>query len=165
MKRACLKFSSHLRFGSEQHMSDLLNIDRHMKQTVNALKVFLFVSLFSVTTIQAQNAETAKTSASIDFETEIIDYGTINQHSNGVKVFAFTNTGNAPLIISEVKTSCGCTVPTFSKEAILPGEKGEIEIKYDTKRLGAFTKTVTVLSNANQTRKTLKIKGNIVVAK
>ena len=129
------------------------------------MKVFLFVCLISVTSLQAQNVETAIKTASIDFETEVIDYGTIKKQSDGVRAFTFTNTGNAPLIISEVKTSCGCTVPTYSKEAILPGEVGEIKIKYDTKRLGSFTKSVTVTSNAKQARKTLKIKGTIVTTK
>ena len=140
-----------------------------MKKTVNTksntLKLFLLMCLFSLTTTQAQNLETAKTSASINFENEIIDYGTIIQNSDGLRIFTFTNTGNAPLIISEVKTSCGCTVPTYSKEAILPGETGEINIKYDTKRLGSFNKTITVLSNANLSRKTLKIKGTIKAVK
>lgn len=140
-----------------------------MKKTVNtklnALKLILLMCLFSLTTTQSQNLETAKKTATLDFETEVLDYGTIIQNSDGLRIFTFTNTGNAPLIISEVKTSCGCTVPTYSKEAILPGEAGEIKIKYDTKRLGSFTKTVTVLSNANLTRKTLKIKGTIVTVK
>ena len=95
----------------------------------------------------------------------MIDYGTITQNSNGLKIFSFTNTGNAPLIISEVKTSCGCTVPAYSKEAILPGDDGQIKIKYDTKRTGSFTKTITVLSNAVQSRKTLKIKGTVEAVK
>lgn len=137
-----------------------------MKRTVNtslnAIKVFLFVSVFSVTTIQAQDLAMVKKVAFIDFETEVIDYGTIAQNSDGIRIFTFTNTGNAPLIISEVKTSCGCTVPTYSKEAILPGSDGRLEIKYDTKRLGNFSKTITVISNAKQVRKILKIKGNIV---
>ena len=137
-----------------------------MKLTVNknlsAMKVFLLLTVFSFASMQAQNSETAKKTASINFESEIVDYGTIEKGSDGMRVFTFTNTGNAPLIISDVKASCGCTVPTYSKEAILPGEDGEIEVKYDTKRVGAFTKTITVSSNANLTRKTLKIKGNIV---
>ncbi len=140
-----------------------------MKKTVNtklsAMKVILFMCLISLTSLQAQNLETARTTAGIDFETEVIDFGTIEKNSDGTRVFSFSNTGNGPLIISNVKTSCGCTVPTYSKEAILPGESGEIEIKYDTKRLGSFSKTITVLSNANQTKKTLKIKGNIVTVK
>lgn len=140
-----------------------------MKKTVNtklsAVKVILFMCLIGLTSLQAQNLETAKTTAGIDFETKVIDFGTIEKNSDGTRVFSFSNTGNGPLIISDVKTSCGCTVPTYSKEAILPGETGEIEIKYDTKRLGSFSKTITVLSNANQSKKTLKIKGTIVTAK
>ncbi len=137
-----------------------------MKLTVNkklsALKVFFLLIVFSVANLQAQNPETAKTTATIDFETEVLDYGTIEKGTDGTRTFTFTNTGNAPLIISDVKTSCGCTVPTYSKETILPGEEGEIKVKYNTQKVGAFTKTVTVSSNANLTRKTLKIKGTVV---
>lgn len=137
-----------------------------MKLTVNkqlkTLKVILLVTLFSVSGLQAQNVASAKKTATIDFESEILDYGTIEKGTDGTRTFIFTNSGNAPLIISDVKTSCGCTVPTYSKEAILPGEEGEIKVKYDTKKVGAFTKTITVSSNANLTRKTLKIKGTIV---
>ncbi len=132
---------------------------------LSAMKVFLFMCLISLSQVQAQNLETAKKTAIIDFETEVLDYGTIPQNSNGMRTFTFTNTGNAPLIISDVKTSCGCTVPTYSKEAILPGKVGNIKIKYETKKLGSFTKTITVLSNANQARKTFKIKGDVVAVK
>ena len=140
-----------------------------MKLTVNkkssTMKVFLLLTFFSFATIQAQNVETAKTVASIDFETETVDYGTIEKGADGMRTFTFTNTGNAPLILSNVKASCGCTVPTFSKEAILPGEEGEIKVKYDTKRVGNFSKTITVTSNANSAKKTIKIKGKVVEAK
>lgn len=115
--------------------------------------------------VQAQDLAMLEKVAIINFETEVVDYGTIIQGSNGTKVFTFTNTGNAPLVISEVKTSCGCTVPSYSKAAILPGKQGELEIKYDTKRLGSFTKTITVISNAKVIKKTLKIKGTVVAAK
>ncbi len=139
-----------------------------MKITVNkklsVMKVFLFMCLISLAPLQAQNLDKVKKTASIDFETETLDYGTIEQNSNGERIFTFTNSGDAPLIISNVKASCGCTVPTYSKEAILPGKEGEIKIKYDTKRMGSFTKTITVHSNAYQSRKTLKIKGTIVSA-
>ncbi len=140
-----------------------------MKKTVNTklstMKVILFMCLIGLTSLQAQNVETARATASIDFETEVIDFGTIEKNSDGVRVFSFSNTGNGPLIISDVKTSCGCTVPTYSKQAIMPGEDGEIEVKYDTKRLGSFSKTITVYSNANLSKKSLKIKGEIVAAK
>lgn len=136
-----------------------------VNKTLNTLKLFLLISVFSTVTLQAQDLAMLEKAAIIDFDTEIIDYGTIIQNSNGTRNFTFTNAGSEPLIISKVKTSCGCTVPTYSKKPILPGQVGQIEIKYDTKRLGAFTKTITVTSNAKQSTKTLKIKGRIVAAK
>ena len=102
--------------------------------------------------------------AVLKFKTEVIDYGTIVQNSEGHRLFTFTNTGDAPLVITKVKTSCGCTVPNYSKAPVLPGKTGEINIKYDTNRLGAFTKTITVMSNADGGNKILKIKGNIVAS-
>jgi hypothetical protein len=103
--------------------------------------------------------------AVIKFKTEVVDYGIITQHSDGIRRFMFTNTGDAPLLITKVKTSCGCTVPSYSKAPILSGETGELEIKYNTKKLGAFTKTITVTSNAEGGNKILKIKGSIVASK
>jgi len=135
-----------------------------MKRTVNTILILILsVGLFNATSNKTKS-KTGKV-AIISFETEVIDYGTIKQHSDGTRVFAFTNEGDAPLLITKVKTSCGCTVPSYSKAPILPGKTGELNIKYDTKRLGAFTKTITVTSNAEGGNKTLKIKGNIVASK
>lgn len=135
-----------------------------MKRTVNTILIFILsVGLFSATSSKIES-KTGKV-AIISFETEVIDYGTIEQHSDGTRLFAFTNEGDAPLLITNVKTSCGCTVPSYSKEPILPGKSGELKIKYDTKRLGAFTKTITVTSNAEGGNKILKIKGNIIASK
>ncbi|OUR92705.1 hypothetical protein A9Q87_06620 [Flavobacteriales bacterium 34_180_T64] len=121
----------------------------------------MLICLIISTTLFSQN--TANTDIGVlDFEAEIIDYGSINKNDNGLRTFKFTNRGTAPIIIADVKTTCGCTIPKFSKKAILPGETGEIEIKYDTKRVGVFSKTITVLSNADETSKKLKIKGTII---
>jgi len=95
------------------------------------------------------------------FESETIDYGKIAQGSNGKRVFEFTNIGDAPLIIKRVQATCGCTVPKTPEKPIMPGEKGQIEVSYDTKRLGGFSKALTVYSNAKAERKMLKIKGFI----
>ncbi|MEX2380305.1 MAG: DUF1573 domain-containing protein [Vicingaceae bacterium] len=100
--------------------------------------------------------------AEMDFETEVIDYGTIPQNADGVRTFKFTNTGNEPLIISNAKGSCGCTVPTWPKKPINPGESGEIKVKYATSRLGPINKSVTVTSNAAEKTKVLRIKGNVI---
>ena len=115
----------------------------------------LFISFFSLS-IYAQDKV-----AKIEFESETIDYGTIEKGSDGVRVFKFRNTGDAPLIVSNVKSSCGCTVPKKPTEPILPGENGEIEVKYDTNRVNPIRKTITVTSNAETQTVALKIKGTV----
>lgn len=100
--------------------------------------------------------------AKIEFKTDVIDYGTIEKGADGVRVFEFTNTGNAPLIISNVKSTCGCTVPKKPEGPIMPGETGEIQVKYDTNRVNPIRKTITVLSNSSTPTVALKIKGLVV---
>jgi hypothetical protein len=98
----------------------------------------------------------------IKFDALDVNYGNIERGADGVRNFKFTNTGKAPLIISDAKGSCGCTVPTYPKEPIMPGESAEIKVKYDTNRIGAFTKYVTLTTNAtNETSTKLKIHGTI----
>lgn len=99
------------------------------------------------------------------FESEVVDYGTIEQGADGVREFKFTNTGKEPLIISNSRGSCGCTVPTWPKEPIKPGESSVIKVKYDTKRLGPINKSVTITSNAVQGTMVVRIKGKIEAAK
>ena len=101
------------------------------------------------------------TKAEFKFEVEIIDYGKIPQGSNGVRIFEFTNVGKSPLVITNIQASCGCTVPKKPDGPILPGEKGEIEVSYDTKRLGGFSKAITIFSNAKNPRKMVRIKGYV----
>lgn len=90
------------------------------------------------------------------------NYGSIKNASTGYRYFKFTNTGKAPLVISNAKGSCGCTVPSYPREPIMPGESNFIKVKYDTKRTGAFTKYVTLTTNstANSTTR-LKILGTV----
>ena len=135
-----------------------------MKRTLNALFVLILaIGFFNATSVETDH-DTTKV-AIITFKTEVIDYGTVLQNSDGTRIFNFTNEGDAPLLITKVKTSCGCTVSSYSKAPIMPGKSGEIQIKYNTKKLGSFTKTVTVMSNAEGGNKILKIKGNIIAAK
>lgn len=90
------------------------------------------------------------------------DYGTIAHQSTGYRYFKFTNTGDAPLVISGAKGSCGCTIPTYPKEPIMPGESGYLQVKYDTNRKGNFAKTVTLTTNAQSGGTTvLKIHGQV----
>lgn len=124
-------------------------------KTMKNVVIVLFVGLLSLS-INAQQ-KTAK----IEFKAETLDYGVIDKGSDGVRVFEFTNTGDAPLIISKVSSSCGCTIPKKPEEPILPGKTGEIQVKYDTKRLGPIRKAITVISNADTPTKVLKIKGEV----
>lgn len=93
------------------------------------------------------------------FDEETIDYGKIEKASNGERTFVFTNTGDQPLIIQKIKSSCGCTVPKKPSGPVMPGEKGEIKVSYDTKRVGGFSKSITITSNAKNALKVIKIKG------
>ena len=95
------------------------------------------------------------------FETVVVDYGTIEYNSNGDREFKFKNTGTEPLIITSATGSCGCTVPTPPKDPVKPGENAAIKVHYDTKRVGNFEKTVTVVSNAKNAQIVLKIKGTV----
>ncbi len=120
------------------------------------LIAILFVGMISLGSFAQEKV------AKIEFKTDVIDYGTIEKGADGVRTFEFTNTGNAPLIISSVKSTCGCTVPKKPKGPIMPGEKGEIEVKYDTNRVNPIRKTITVISNAETPTIALKIKGLVV---
>ncbi|HAD96940.1 MAG TPA: hypothetical protein DCG19_06005 [Cryomorphaceae bacterium] len=125
-------------------------------------KLFLTLSFVAAGLLAvAQEAETNPNAPAIEFEKDVIDYGTIEQGANGERVFVFKNTGKEPLIITSAKGSCGCTVPTPPKEPIAPGETGELKVKYDTKRIGPFTKSVTVNSNASNGTQQLRIKGTV----
>ncbi|MBL7471647.1 DUF1573 domain-containing protein [Robertkochia sediminum] len=100
--------------------------------------------------------------AKIEFKSDVIDYGEIARGSDGIRVFEFTNTGDAPLIISKVTSSCGCTIPKKPEEPIMPGATGQIEVKYDTQRVGHIRKTIMVTSNAATPKVPLKIKGQVM---
>ena len=97
----------------------------------------------------------------MEFTKDAIDYGTIKQDADGNRVFTFKNTGSTPIVISEAHGSCGCTVPTYPKEPIMPGKTAEIKVHYDTHRVGPFSKSVTVNSNAKNSPVVLKISGTV----
>lgn len=115
----------------------------------------LFVGLLTWS-VSAQE-KTAK----IQFTSDTVDYGEIEKGSDGVRVFEFKNTGDAPLVISKVSSSCGCTIPKKPEAPIQPGETGEIQVKYDTNRVGPIRKAITVISNADTPTIILKIKGTV----
>ena len=113
----------------------------------------LFLLCFSYTNGFAQ--------AEITFESEVVDYGTIEKGDDGVREFKFTNTGSSPLYITQVRSSCGCTIPKKPTDSIMPGVEEVIEVKYDTNRVGPIRKTITVSSNAVTPVVALQIKGTV----
>ncbi len=129
----------------------------------------IFTLLFMVAMISsisfAQDATPAEAPASgpvMEFETMTVDYGTIEQNSDPLRSFLFTNTGNGPLQITHAKGSCGCTVPEYPKEPIMPGEQAKINVRYDTKRIGKFVKSVTLTTNTTSGKEKLTIKGEVL---
>lgn len=99
--------------------------------------------------------------ATMDFESKVVDYGIIDHNSDGERKFVFTNNGTEPLKIKNAKGSCGCTVPTWPKELIAPGETAEIGVKYATNRVGKFTKTITLTTNVSKKPIILTVKGEV----
>jgi|ERR1043165_6464442 hypothetical protein len=122
-------------------------------------KLFTLIAFVSV--IAITKAQTAPDSAVITFTKTEHNFGTLKKGGNTTCHFEFKNTGKQPLIISRCQQSCGCTTPHCPTEAILPGAKSFVEVHYDSLRVGAFTKTVTVYSNATNNNLVLTIKGTI----
>jgi hypothetical protein len=113
--------------------------------------IFILGLLFSVG-ISAQEFK---------FEKETINYGKIKKGDEGKRVFEFTNIGNAPIIIKDIKTSCDCAVPEKPERPIMPGEKSSLTVSYDTSKTGGFSKEIIIFSNAKESIKKIKIKGYI----
>ena len=128
-------------------------------------KIVLFIALLAMATgmAKAQDTKLNVNGPEIEFAKLVHDYGEIPYNGNGECEFAFTNTGNEPLIIQKPKSSCGCTVPSWPKEPILPGESDVIKVTYKTTRVGNINKSITVTSNA-KTNSTvvLRIKGKVL---
>lgn len=111
----------------------------------------------------AQEEKVSENGPEIEFEKLVHDYGEVQYNGNGECEFRFTNTGNEPLILQKPKSSCGCTVPTWPKEPILPGESNVIKVTYKTTKVGAINKSITVTSNAKTNATVvLRIKGTVL---
>lgn len=104
------------------------------------------------------------TQAEITFEKLEHDYGDVSKGGNGETSFTYKNTGKAPLVLSNIRSSCGCAVPFWSREPLMPGQSANIKVKYNTANVGPINKSITVESNAITNRIVLKIKGKVIVA-
>ena len=129
-----------------------------MKKVFSLLMILAFV-MGGMAQNDAEKPNKKVKTPEITFETLVHDYGQINQGENGE--FVFKNTGKADLILTNCRSSCGCTVPSWPKDPIAPGKKASIKVKYNTQRIGQINKTITVESNAVNDRVVLKIVGNV----
>jgi len=127
-----------------------------MKKIVLLLAMFASFTLTSMTPISSQS-----TKPHILFENTKHDFKVMMQNADGNWEFKFTNTGKEPLIIQGVRSSCGCTIAKRPSKPIMPGESASIKVRYDTRRLGVFHKTITVTSNADNASVVLEIRGEI----
>ena len=130
-------------------------------------KIFITAALlmFSYIGLIAQNVEqeTANPNAPVlSFDKLEHDYGTIYQNADGNAYFVYSNTGKEPLIFSRVKSSCGCTTPKWSRQPLMPGQSDTLKVRYDTKRLGSFHKSITISSNASVPRMILQVRGKVI---
>ena len=129
--------------------------------------LFLSLAVIAFTAFSALGQEAAPVSGGpqISVNKDVHDYGTIKQGANGTCSFTVTNTGSEPLIISRAKGSCGCTVPEWPKEPIMPGASADMTVRYDTKRVGPINKSVTITSNAtNKESYVVRIKGKVLAS-
>lgn len=107
----------------------------------------------------AQDGE--KTGPKLEFEAETVDFGEIVQDSDPFRTIKIKNTGDQPLLITNARGSCGCTVPTVPRKPIAPGESAEMKVRYDTKRLGKINKTITLTTNETAKTRTIRVVGQI----
>ena len=117
----------------------------------------------SLKSVEAEEQERAKNTTKIAFSRTVHDYGKITADADYSTFFSFRNTGPKPLRIYDVKTSCGCTVPTWNKNPIAPGGTSQIEVRFHPKehQIGLEQKTVTVMTNTDPGITVLQIKANV----
>jgi len=127
--------------------------------------LFLSVATFAQTQEAAPSTDPAEQPLGpvLEMESDVVDYGTIEKNSEPLRTLKFTNVGDEPLLIKNARGSCGCTVPTWPKEPILPGEESVIEIRYATNRVGSFSKKVTLTTNEVENSKSvITVKGKVL---
>jgi hypothetical protein len=120
------------------------------------------VFLIAVSCSEKSGDKAGRKAAKIDFKETIHDFGEIEFGGDGSFDFKFTNKGKSPLILENVRSTCGCTVPEWTREPVNPSDTGSIRVIYDTHRVGAFSKTLIIYSNAANSPIRIFIKGRVL---
>jgi hypothetical protein len=129
-----------------------------MKRTILLINLVFIFAGFSM----AQNGNSDAKYAKIKFDKKVHNYGKIYKSGDGNCSFEFKNVGDAPLVLTSVRSSCGCTVPKWPRKPVMPGKTAKIKVTYDTRRLGVINKQITVRSNAKNGTVVLKIRGQVI---
>ncbi len=130
------------------------------------MRIFIFSIAFlaevALIACNQANSGSGQKKAYIDFDNTEYDLGTIAFRSDGECRFVFTNTGEEPLILSNVRSTCGCTVPDWPGKPVETGQSDTIFVQYDTRRVGSFTRTISVYANAENAPLRLTIRGKVL---
>ncbi|MDH5826112.1 DUF1573 domain-containing protein [Sphingobacterium sp. SG20118] len=123
-------------------------------------------STMTVADPSANNEAALGAIGTIEFAEPAFEFGQIKEGEEVTHIFTLANTGNAPLIISEVRASCGCTQPEFSKNPVLPGKTSDIKVTFKSEgQVGKQQKIITIHSNASNGLTTVQLKGEVLAAK
>lgn len=131
-----------------------------MKKTLLFAVLILFT--FVLFSCKMGSGKNMSGNAGITFADTLIEFGQMEFDGQGDREFVFTSTGEAPLLLTHVRSTCGCTIPEWSKEPVNPGDTGRIKVSYDTRRTGRFKKSVYVYSNAIEGTRRLYISGEVL---
>lgn len=129
-----------------------------MKQLLLSVSLLLLVS----SCVNKSEKQAKESGQQIYFSQATFDYGEIKEGSDGIYTIDFKNIGDTPIIVNRVRSSCGCTVPSWPKEPVEPGATGEIKVKYNTRLTGSFMKSVYVYSSADNSPVKLTVKGKVL---
>jgi hypothetical protein len=130
--------------------------------TFKGLLISIPILLLTVSCTNKTEEQAKESGQEIYFSQSTYDYGEISEGSDGLYTIEFKNIGNAPIIVNRVRSSCGCTVPSWPKEPVEPGTNGEILVKYNTELTGSFMKSVYVYSSAENSPVKLTIRGKVL---
>ncbi len=127
--------------------------------------ITFFTVLLMIAGNQIKGQDTDKNAPVAEFDKKVHNYGTIERGSDGTCEFTFKNTGKEPLVLSNVRSSCGCTTPNWTREPVKKGDEGTIKVRYNTRIVGSFNKSITIYSNASNNPVRLSIRGKVVKEK
>lgn len=135
-----------------------------MRHLIVLLLMLMYTALPAQQLVSMAGSGATPLKESLRWEARVLDFGEIEQGEPITALFTFTNTSGQPLLIKEVKVSCGCTVASYTREAVAPGAQGQVVTTYNAATTGAFYKSVRVMVNTQPDEIVLSLKGTVIAA-